>query len=45
MNQFARDVSILQGHPSYQDVVASEFCHLWKGGRDGLDWRYDFIPD
>jgi NitT/TauT family transport system substrate-binding protein len=29
MNQFARDVSILQGHPSYQNVVASEFCHLW----------------
>jgi ABC-type nitrate/sulfonate/bicarbonate transport system substrate-binding protein len=41
MNQFARDVSILQGHPSYRDVVASEFCHLWKGKRDDLDWRYD----
>ena len=29
MNQFARDVGILQGHPCYQDVVASEFRHLW----------------
>jgi ABC-type nitrate/sulfonate/bicarbonate transport system substrate-binding protein len=31
MNQFARDVGVLQGHPAYNDVVASEFCHLWNG--------------
>jgi ABC-type nitrate/sulfonate/bicarbonate transport system substrate-binding protein len=30
MNQFARDVGILKGHPAYEDVVAAEFSPLWK---------------
>jgi len=31
MNQFARDVGILKGHPAYEDVVAVRFRDLWKG--------------
>jgi ABC-type nitrate/sulfonate/bicarbonate transport system substrate-binding protein len=30
MNQFARDVGILKGSPRYEDVVATQFRHLWK---------------
>jgi ABC-type nitrate/sulfonate/bicarbonate transport system substrate-binding protein len=30
MNQFARDLGILTGHPSYADVVATPFSALWK---------------
>jgi ABC-type nitrate/sulfonate/bicarbonate transport system substrate-binding protein len=30
MNQFARDVGILKGHPVYTDVVATEFSRLWR---------------
>ena len=30
MNQFARDVGILKGHPRYEDVVATQFRDLWK---------------
>lgn len=29
MNQFARDLDILSGHPAYEDVVATQFQHLW----------------
>jgi NitT/TauT family transport system substrate-binding protein len=29
MSQFARDVGVLKGHPSYDDVVAAWFRHLW----------------
>lgn len=29
MNQFARDLDILKGHPAYGDVVALEFSSLW----------------
>ena len=29
MSQFARDVGVLKGHPSYDDVVATKFRHLW----------------
>ena len=29
MTQFARDVGILNGQPSYEQVVASPFRHLW----------------
>jgi ABC-type nitrate/sulfonate/bicarbonate transport system substrate-binding protein len=31
MNQFARDVGILKGNPRYEDVVATQFRHLWNG--------------
>ncbi len=31
MNAFARDLGILHGHPSYTDVVATQFSELWKG--------------
>jgi ABC-type nitrate/sulfonate/bicarbonate transport system substrate-binding protein len=31
MSKFARDVGILDGHPSYEDVVATDFRHLWSG--------------
>ena len=31
MSQFARDVGILKGHPAYDDVVATDFRHLWTG--------------
>ena len=30
MTQFSRDVGILAGHPSYEDVVATQFSDLWK---------------
>ena len=30
MNGFARDIGILKGHPSYTDVVATQFAPLWK---------------
>jgi ABC-type nitrate/sulfonate/bicarbonate transport system substrate-binding protein len=30
MNDFARDIGILKGHPSYTDVVATQFAPLWK---------------
>jgi NitT/TauT family transport system substrate-binding protein len=29
MNQFARDIGILQGPVSYERVVATQFAHLW----------------
>jgi ABC-type nitrate/sulfonate/bicarbonate transport system substrate-binding protein len=29
MNQFARDMGILKGHPRYEDVVATQFSYLW----------------
>jgi NitT/TauT family transport system substrate-binding protein len=31
MNAFARDVGILEGDPPYDQVVASQFRHLWAG--------------
>jgi NitT/TauT family transport system substrate-binding protein len=31
MNEFARDIGILDGRPSYTDVVAAQFSALWKG--------------
>ncbi len=30
MNQFARDIGILQGDVPYERVVATQFSHLWK---------------
>lgn len=30
MNQFARDMGILQGHVPYEAVVATPFQHLWR---------------
>ncbi|MCK9507894.1 MAG: ABC transporter substrate-binding protein [Pigmentiphaga sp.] len=30
MNQFARDIKILSGHPGYDEVVATQFQQLWK---------------
>ena len=30
MNAFARDIGILKGHPHYEDVVATQFSHLWS---------------
>jgi ABC-type nitrate/sulfonate/bicarbonate transport system substrate-binding protein len=30
MLQFSRDVGILNGHPTYEDVVATQFRDLWK---------------
>ncbi len=30
LNQFARDVGLLKGHPSYADAVAVQFRDLWK---------------
>jgi NitT/TauT family transport system substrate-binding protein len=30
MNDFARDIGILNGDPSYTDVVAAQFSALWK---------------
>src|ERR1700732_3343493 len=30
MNQFARDIGILQGDIPYDKVVAARFAHLWK---------------
>jgi ABC-type nitrate/sulfonate/bicarbonate transport system substrate-binding protein len=29
MTQFSREVGILQGHPRYEDVVATQFASLW----------------
>ena len=29
MNGFARDIGILSGHPAYEQVVATQFAHLW----------------
>jgi ABC-type nitrate/sulfonate/bicarbonate transport system substrate-binding protein len=31
MNQFARDVGILRGNPSYESIVATQFADLWRG--------------
>ena len=31
MNQFARDLGILERHVAFEDVVATPFSHLWKG--------------
>jgi ABC-type nitrate/sulfonate/bicarbonate transport system substrate-binding protein len=30
MNQFARDMGILQGNPAYENVVATEFSKYWR---------------
>lgn len=30
MNQFARDIGILKGHPAYADVVATQFSDSWR---------------
>jgi NitT/TauT family transport system substrate-binding protein len=30
MNRYARDVGLLKGDPSYDDVVATRFRELWK---------------
>jgi ABC-type nitrate/sulfonate/bicarbonate transport system substrate-binding protein len=30
MNSFARDIGILSGHPTYEQVVATQFADLWK---------------
>jgi hypothetical protein len=30
MNQFSRDVGILAGDVPYEEVVATQFSHLWK---------------
>lgn len=30
MNQFSREVGILQGDPAYENVVATQFAHLWS---------------
>src|SRR5215467_14289642 len=32
MNQFSRDVGILSGDVPYEDIVATQFSHLWKAG-------------
>jgi ABC-type nitrate/sulfonate/bicarbonate transport system substrate-binding protein len=31
MTAFARAVGLLQGHPTYDQVVAQQFSHLWAG--------------
>lgn len=31
MNAFARDMGLMKGNPSYEDVVATEFSPFWKG--------------
>ena len=31
MNQFSRDVGILEGDVPYESIVATQFSHLWKG--------------
>ncbi|HEV2302122.1 MAG TPA: ABC transporter substrate-binding protein [Stellaceae bacterium] len=31
MNAFARDLGILEGDPSYEEVVATQFADLWRG--------------
>ena len=30
MNQFCREVGVLNGEPAYDDVVATQFAHLWS---------------
>jgi hypothetical protein len=30
MNQFSRDIGILGGDVPYENVVATQFCDLWK---------------
>jgi NitT/TauT family transport system substrate-binding protein len=30
MNQFARDMGLLKGDAAYENVVATQFSHLWK---------------
>jgi ABC-type nitrate/sulfonate/bicarbonate transport system substrate-binding protein len=30
MNGFARDMGILKGFARYEDVVATQFAHLWR---------------
>ena len=30
MNQFARDLGILQGDPGYEKIVATRFANLWR---------------
>jgi len=30
MNQFARDMNLLNGSAAYEDVVATQFRHLWN---------------
>lgn len=30
MNGFAREIGILSGHPTYEQVVATQFANLWK---------------
>ena len=32
MNQFSRDVGILTGDVAYEDIVATQFSHLWRAG-------------
>src|SRR5882724_8778005 len=32
MNQFSRDVGILAGDVPYENIVATQFSHLWKAG-------------
>lgn len=31
MNAFSRDMGLMSGDPSYEDVVATQFSELWKG--------------
>ena len=31
MNQFSRDVGILKGNPSYEEIVATQFRDSWRG--------------
>src|SRR5262249_30099712 len=33
MNKFSRDVGILSGDVAYEDVVATQFAHLWTNDR------------
>lgn len=30
MNQYSRDVGLLKGAPSYAEIVATQYAHLWK---------------
>jgi NitT/TauT family transport system substrate-binding protein len=30
MNRFAQDIGLLSGSVSYEDVVATQFSHLWS---------------
>jgi ABC-type nitrate/sulfonate/bicarbonate transport system substrate-binding protein len=30
LNRFARDLGILNREVAYENVVATQFCHLWK---------------